>query len=41
MVHWHYEGLASMDLVDKDGKVISKSDKEGYCLADCFDITLI
>src|SRR5437763_16821699 len=22
-VHWHYEGLASMDLVDKDGKVIA------------------
>jgi hypothetical protein len=36
MVHWHYEGLASMDLVDKDGKVISTSDKEGYCLADSF-----
>ena len=36
MVHWHYDGLASMELVEKNGNVIRKSDKEGYCLADSF-----
>jgi len=36
MVHWHYDGLASMDLVNKDGKVVATSEKEGYCLADSF-----
>jgi Lysyl oxidase len=35
-VHWHYEGLASMDLVNKDGQVVATSKKEGYCLADSF-----
>jgi hypothetical protein len=36
MVHWHYEGLASMDLVNKDGQALATSEKEGYCLADSF-----
>jgi len=35
-VHWHYAGLASMELVNKDGKVVATSKKEGYCLADSF-----
>jgi len=34
--HWHYNGIASLELVDKNGKVIASSKKEGYCLADTF-----
>jgi hypothetical protein len=38
-VHWHYNGLAKLELVNKkDGKIVSKSDKEGYCLADTIPI---
>jgi hypothetical protein len=35
-VHWHYGGLASMDLVNGNGQIKATSKKEGYCLADSF-----
>lgn len=35
-IHWHYRGLASLDLVDHNGKIIGSSRKPGYCLADSF-----
>jgi lysyl oxidase len=35
-VHWHYDDLASMEIVNKDGQVVATSDKEGYCLTDSF-----
>jgi hypothetical protein len=36
MIHWHYEGIASMQLLNRDGDMVSESGKEGYCLADSF-----
>jgi hypothetical protein len=36
MVHWHYEGIASMHLLNGNGDIVSESGKEGYCLADSF-----
>ena len=35
-VHWHYPGLASLDLVSKDGLIAASSEKEGYCVIDSF-----
>lgn len=35
-IHWHYNGLATLELVTKDGKKVNESNKEGYCLADSF-----
>jgi hypothetical protein len=35
-VHWHYKDIASLELVDKNGKVVASSKKDGYCLADTF-----
>jgi hypothetical protein len=36
--HWHYNGLAKLQLLNKkDGKIVAKSDKEGYCLADSIE----
>ena len=35
-VHWHYRGLASLDLVNNNGQVIASSRKEGYCVLDSF-----
>jgi hypothetical protein len=34
--HWHYKDLASLDLVDREGKVVASSDKPGYCVIDSF-----
>jgi len=36
MVHWHYEGIASMHLLDEKGNIVSESGKDGYCLADSY-----
>jgi Lysyl oxidase len=35
-IHWHYSGLASLDLLNKDGQLVASSQKDGYCLADSF-----
>lgn len=34
--HWHYEGLASLDLVNEDDSVVASSKKDGYCVIDYF-----
>lgn len=34
--HWHYADLAKMELLNNEGIVVNKSNKEGYCLADTF-----
>lgn len=34
--HWHYSNLASLDLINNDGKIVASSDKEGYCVIDSF-----
>lgn len=34
--HWHYARLASLDLIDQDGKIVASSNKEGYCVIDSF-----
>jgi len=36
MIHWHYEGIAAMSLLNGNGDIVSESGKEGYCLADSF-----
>ena len=35
-IHWHYRGLASLDLINHNGQVITSSRKAGYCVADVF-----
>lgn len=34
--HWHYHGLASLDLLDEDGQIVASSKKEDYCVVDVF-----
>ncbi len=34
--HWHYDGLASLDLLDEENRVIARSQKTGYCVVDVF-----
>jgi hypothetical protein len=34
--HWHYNGLATLELLDQEDLVVAKSDKEGYCVVDVF-----
>ena len=33
MIHWHYDGIASLELVKENGDKVSESEKDGYCLA--------
>lgn len=41
MIHWHYAGLASMELVDKDGKVVAASDKEAFVWQILFNMIVV
>jgi hypothetical protein len=34
--HWHYDGLASLELVDEVGQIVAKSGKDSYCVVDVF-----
>lgn len=36
MAHWHYDGLASLDLLDQEGHIVESSKKDGYCIVDVF-----
>jgi hypothetical protein len=36
MRHWHYDGLASLDLVNDDDLIVERSKKDGYCVIDYF-----
>lgn len=36
MPHWHYDGLASLDLLDQEGQIVESSRKNGYCIVDVF-----
>jgi hypothetical protein len=35
-VHWHYDGLATLDLLDSSGQVVGLSPKASYCVVDVF-----
>jgi hypothetical protein len=34
--HWHYSGLASLDLIDNEGHVVANCKKTDYCVVDVF-----
>jgi hypothetical protein len=34
--HWHYNGLATLELLDQEDRVVATSNKEGYCVVDVF-----
>jgi hypothetical protein len=34
--HWHYKGLASLELLNKDSEVAAYSKKDSYCVVDVF-----
>lgn len=34
--HWHYKGLATLELLDQEDRVVATSEKEGYCIVDVF-----
>jgi hypothetical protein len=34
--HWHYEGLAKLELFDDKGTKVKEGDKDSYCVADTF-----
>jgi hypothetical protein len=34
--HWHYGGLASLDLVDNENHVVASCKKTSYCVVDVF-----
>jgi hypothetical protein len=34
--HWHYAGLASLDLLDKEDHVVASCKKTSYCVVDVF-----
>ena len=34
--HWHYANLASLDLLNKYGEIVARSEKKGYCVIDSF-----
>jgi len=34
--HWHFDGLATLELVDQEDHVVAESKKDGYCIVDVF-----
>jgi Lysyl oxidase len=34
--HWHYDGLATLDLLDNNDRIVATSKKTSYCVVDVF-----